>query len=521
MSSHDERERRPSGADRFQAVDPSTGQAWGPTFTDATDSEVDTAVSAAHDAASLFAATSLLDRAGLLRAVADHLEADADGIVSAAHRETALGEDRLSGELGRTKGQLRLFADIVEDGSYVAAIIDRADDGRPDLRRMTVPIGPIAMFGSSNFPLAFSVPGGDTASALAAGCPVVVKAHPSHPNTSERCATAVRRAIADAGLPDGTFGMVHGTAHRVGRRLVEAEGIAAVAFTGSLGGGRAVFDMAARRPVPIPVYAEMGSLNPVLVTPAAARARTREIAEGFVGSMTMGTGQFCTKPGLLFLVDDEAGRELEQHIAGSLSEVALGCLLNPSIADRFQADTEALRGMHEVAQIATTPLGTPDGLRGEGVVFAVEAGDLASLPPLTEEHFGPLSIVVRCESVGAMANAVAALPGSLVAAVHTAGDEGTPDVADLQRILLDRVGRLVYNGWPTGVSVTHAQHHGGPYPATTSPLHTSVGSTAMRRFLRPVAFQDAPADVLPPALRDDNPLRIWRMVDGRLTRDPI
>lgn len=515
----DEREEPLRGD--FRAVDPTTGEPWGAAFTDATDDEIDAAVAVAVEAADALSATGPGVRAGMLRGIASNLEADADGIVETADRETGLGEQRLLGELARTTGQLRLFADVVEDGSYVEAIIDPATEGQPDLRRMTVPVGPVAMFGASNFPLAFSVPGGDTASILAAGCPVVIKAHPSHPNTSERCAAAIRDAVEAAGLPEGTVGMLHGTATRVGRRLVEAESLAAVAFTGSLGGGRALFDIAASRPRPIPVYAEMGSLNPVFVTPAAVQERSDALAAGYVESMTMGTGQFCTKPGLLFLVADDGGSALERRIADELAGASFGCLLNEGIAQRYRADADQLRGMAELTEIASAAPPASGGFVDTAVVFAVELDDLLSLEPLTEEHFGPLSIIVRCPSVEAMVAAVGALPGNLAAALHTATGEDSRAVASLQQALLGRVGRVVHDGWPTGVAVTHAQHHGGPYPATTSSLHTSVGSTAIRRFLRPVAFQDAPHHLLPPALRDDNPLGLWRLVDGQMTNEGV
>ncbi len=520
MATHsDEREASPGGD--FRAVDPTTGEPWGGGFTDATDGEIEAAVTAAVAAGDALSASAPGVRARLLRGIASNLEADADGIVETADRETGLGDQRLRGELARTTGQLRLFAGVVEDGSYVDAIIDPATEDRPDLRRMTVPVGPVAMFGASNFPLAFSVPGGDTASILAAGCPVVIKAHPSHPNTSERCAAAIRDAVQDVGLPEGTVGMLHGVATRVGRRLVEAEPLAAVAFTGSLGGGRALFDIAAARPRPIPVYAEMGSLNPVFVTPAAVRERADALAAGYVEAMTMGTGQFCTKPGLLFLVADEEGAAFERRIADELAGASFGCLLNEGIAARYRADADQLRGLAELTEIASAAPSVSEGFVDTAVVFAVDLDDLMTLEPLTEEHFGPLSIIVRCPSVDAMVAAVGELPGNLAAALHTASGEDSHEVASLQQALLGRVGRVVHDGWPTGVAVTHAQHHGGPYPATTSSLHTSVGSTAIRRFLRPVVFQDAPHHLLPPALRDDNPLELWRLVDGRLTNERI
>jgi NADP-dependent aldehyde dehydrogenase len=444
-------------------------------------------------------------RAGLLRAMAGALEAARPEIVRVADRESALGEQRLQGELTRTCFQLRFFAEMLHEGSYVEATIDHAGPTpmgpRPDLRRMLVPLGPVGVFGASNFPLAFSVPGGDTASALAAGCPVVVKAHPSHPATSQLCFDLLAGAVRETRAPSGTVGIVHGGP--AGMELVTHPAIRAVGFTGSPRGGRALFDAAQARPEPIPFYAEMGSLNPLVVTPAAAGERAASIAEGYVASFTLGAGQFCTKPGLAFV---PAGSPLRAELAGRVGELGGTVLLNAAISDAFGEGVDRLTGRPGVEVVAA----------GKGslspVLLAVRAAALSG--PVLEECFGPAAILVEYESEEELLGALASLPASLTATVH-AGEEESVLPGRLATVLREKAGRLVWNAFPTGVAVSHAMHHGGPYPATTSPLHTSVGATAIRRFLRPVTWQDAPASVLPPELRDEDP-GIPRRVDGAL-----
>jgi NADP-dependent aldehyde dehydrogenase len=473
--------------------------------------DVATATAAAAEAFAEYRRWPAARRAVLLRGIADGLEALGDELVAVADAETGLGETRLSGEVGRTCGQLRAFADLVTAGWHVEAMIDTAG---PDLRRMLVPLGPVAVFGASNFPLAFSVPGGDTASALAAGCPVVVKAHPSHPRTSALCARAITAALADAGAPAGVFGLVEGASNAVGEALVTAPAITAVGFTGSLAGGRALYDLAAARPQPIPVYAEMGSLNPVFVTAGALAARGQAIAEGFVGSMTMGTGQFCTKPGLVF-VPAGAAQGFVDAVAEGLAGVEGGPLLNDRIRDTLAGQLEAttaLPGVQAVVRGSAGDVCTPTLLRVDWETYA-------ATPALAEEHFGPVSVVVAVPDDG-FAEAAGTLAGSLTATVHAEPAEHDA-VAALLEVLREKAGRLVWNGFPTGVAVTHAMQHGGPYPATTNPLHTSVGSTSIRRFLRPVAYQDTPAALLPDELRDENPLGILRLVNGRWTPAPV
>jgi NADP-dependent aldehyde dehydrogenase len=416
-----------------------------------------------------------------------------------------------------------MFAGVVADGTVLDAIIDPPDPGalpapRPDLRRMLVAIGPVAVFAASNFPLAFSVPGGDTASALAAGCPVVVKAHPSHPGLSVHCARLVAGALAAAGAPAGTFAAVYGV--EAGRALVTHPAITAAGFTGSLTGGRALFDLAAARPDPIPFYGELGSLNPAVLTPGAVAERGAALAQAFIDSVTLGAGQFCTKPGLLFL---PAGHGLDATLADALARAPLGPVLNARIQAAYQHTAGTLAGTPGVQPIvAPSAVDGSGGYRVAPALLRVAAADLvAHAPELLTECFGPAALVVEYASTDELADAIDAVPGSLAATLHAEPDTE----ADLARLLLARMarraGRVIFAGWPTGVAVTWAQQHGGPWPATTSSLHTSVGVTATRRFQRPVAYQNLPDALLPEPLRDANPLGIPRRLSGQITTDPL
>jgi alpha-ketoglutaric semialdehyde dehydrogenase len=510
-------------ATTFEAHDPTTGQVLA-RYDDASDEAV---ASACAQAARAFPALREPGtRSRLLRAAARRLRAAAPSLYQTCGRETGLPPARLENELERTCVQLELFAAVVDEGSHVEAIIDTADPDapvapRPDLRRMLVPLGPVAVFGASNFPFAFSVAGGDTASALAAGCSVIVKGHPSHPGTSELVAAEIRAAVEEVVLPAGVFSMVHGQSSHVGQRLVEAPEIEAVGFTGSLAGGRALLDAASARPRPIPVYAEMGSVNPVLITSGALRERGDTVTAGLVASATAATGQFCTKPGVVLIADDDAASAFVAEVARRLDETGMGPLLNARIHDALRHDLAELDGDAALRRI------TADGERGPSsgymqapVAYEVQADTVTQRPQLLDEHFGPVVVFVRCHDAGAMAGVLDALGGQLTATLHA-----QPDELPALRPIIDRMeakaGRVIFDGFPTGVAVTHAMHHGGPYPATTASLYTSVGSTAIRRFQRPVAWQNAPAELLPPELRDDNPTGIWRRVNGEWTREPV
>ncbi|AYF97976.1 aldehyde dehydrogenase (NADP(+)) [Protaetiibacter intestinalis] len=460
------------------------------------------AVHRAARVAPAFAALSGARRAELLGRIADALDARADELVAVAGQETDLPEARLRGELARTTAQLRKFGAVVTEGAYLEATVDHADPGdtppRPDLRRMLRPIGPVAVFAASNFPFAFSVAGGDTASALAVGCPVIVKTHPGHPGTSAFTATLVAAALAEGGAPDGVFQTVEG--FEEGLELVDADELEAVAFTGSLRGGRALLDRCTARERPIPFYGELGSLNPVVVTPDADAARGAALAAGLAGSFQLGDGQFCTKPGLVLVPE---GSALEAALPDS---VVAGepRMLTPAIADGYAS------GRDRAAAIPGVEVLAGGGGATAPTVLAADAATLLAHRELLDEVFGPVTVLVRYRDAAALQEVLETLEGSLTMTLHAEPEE---DVTGLADWMAGRAGRVLFGGWPTGVAVSWAQHHGGPWPATNT-VFTSVGATAVRRFLRPVAYQDAPASALPEALHDDNPLGIPRRVDG-------
>ena len=497
----------------FNSVDPRTGEQ-GPSFHEATPDDVRAAVAAAAEVHRSGALRERGRRVALLRVAAARLRAAGDEIVAVCERETGLPEARLRSELERTCGQLEAFAAIVEAGDDAEAIIDHPDAGaipipRPDVRRMRVPIGPVAVFGASNFPLAFSTAGGDTASALAAGCPVIVKGHPSHPGTGELVAREIHAAVADAGLPEATFAHLLAAGVEVGELLVDAPEIAAVGFTGSFKGGKAIYDRAARRDVPIPVYAEMGSINPIVITDEALRARADTIVEGLAASVSNFGGQLCTKPGVVFVPEGEAGDAFAADLAAKLDSVPPSVLLNERLRNALSDAVDRLAARDEVRRLGEAPAGEGPGFRYQPIAY--EAPATAASDELLEEHFGPVVLLLRHGSREELLAALARLDGQLSGTLHAEKGEA---VEEIVAALAERAGRVVFDGFPTGVAVTHGMHHGGPYPATTSPLHTSVGMTAVHRFTRPIAFQDAPDDVLPPELREENPLNINRRVDG-------
>lgn len=470
-------------------------------------SELAAVLHAAETAAPAWAATAEPERARVLEAAADALTSAADELVAAADSETALGQARLHGEVARTTGQLRMFADLIVRGEHVDAIISEGDPaaGRPDVRRISIPLGPVAVFSASNFPFAFSVAGGDTASALAAGCPVVVKAHEGHPLTSRLTTAVLLDALATAGAPVGVLATIYGV--DAGRELVAAPAIKAVGFTGSLRGGKALMEIAHSRPEPIPFYGELGSVNPVVVLPDAASTRAVEIAEGYVGSLTLGVGQFCTNPGLLFAPRDET---FLNAIAATIDSATGGTMLNERIYDGYVEAVQDPR-WRELAQLGRGTAGA-DRWPAEPEVRHVTLEQFqANSQTLTQERFGPVGLVVTYESPAELVRVLPTLPGSLTATVH-ASDAELGLLPELEAALRNRAGRLIFNGWPTGVAVVWAMEHGGPWPATTAPWATSVGATAIRRWLVPVAYQDWPDAALPAALRRANPLGFPRTV---------
>jgi acyl-CoA reductase-like NAD-dependent aldehyde dehydrogenase len=502
----------------IKAIDPRTGERVAE-YPEATVADVDAAVLAAASAAGDPALADASRRAALLRGAAARLRARADEVVALAGRESGLPEVRLRGELGRTTGQLEAFADVVAAGAHLDAILDSADPSavppRPDLRRTVVPIGPVAVFGASNFPLAFSTAGGDTASALAAGCPVVVKGHPAHPGTSTLVAGELAAAVADAGLPSGTFGHVLAASHAVGGALVDHPDIRAVAFTGSGRGGRALMDRAAARAVPIPVFAEMGSLNPVVVTEAALAARAEAIVAALSGAIATFGGQLCTKPGIVLVPDGDAGEAFTAALAERLDARGPEVLLGESIATGLHAGLAALDAAPGVERLTAADADGDPGFHARPVVHRAHATDLGAVEAVGEEHFGPAAIVLLYGSLDDATAALQRAGGQLTVTIH-AEETDHPHLTSLITTATATAGRILFNAVPTGVSVTWSMHHGGPYPASSDSAHTSVGMTALRRFVRPVVYQDAPQALLPPSLRDGNPMNIWRRVDGEL-----
>ncbi|MER5670566.1 aldehyde dehydrogenase (NADP(+)) [Pseudonocardia alni] len=493
------------------SVDPRTGEPVEVVAQETTTAEVDALCAAAAAAAPGLEALSRDGRADLLDTLADALETRRSDVVAVADRETGLGPARLNGELTRTCFQLRLFGEVLREGSYVEATVDHAGDTpmgpRPDLRRMLVPLGPVAVFGASNFPLAFSVPGGDTAAALAAGCPVVVKAHGSHPATSGLVAEVLAAAASKAGAPDGTIGLVHGLA--AGAALVAAPQIRAVGFTGSLAGGTALMEIIDRRPEPIPFFGELAGLNPVVVTPAAAAERGADLGAGLVGSFTLGGGQFCTKPGLTLLPTGPDGDAVLEAMAAAVRDAPAPVLLNEGIAGSYRSISARLRALPGVSTVAEGAAGTSGGFTAAPLLLAADGLH----DGLTDECFGPLGVVVRYDDDAALSALLAALPSSLTATVlRGAGETALPGA--VAAALRPRAGRILFDAFPTGVAVSWAQTHGGPWPSTNT-QHTSVGPTAVRRFLRPVTWQDAPAELLPPELAE-GPAGLPRRVDGVL-----
>ena len=507
-----------AGSHTFTGIDPASGKALEPRFSHATNAEVARACDAAREAFEADRERSAEDRAALLEAIASRIEELGESLVERVTRETALPAARVQGERGRTTAQLRMFAALVREGSWVDARIDRADPDRtplpkPDLRRMLMPIGPVAVFGASNFPLAFSVAGGDTASALAAGCPVVVKAHPAHPGTSELVGRAVQQAVRDAGFHDGTFSLLHATSPEVSLELVRHPQIEAVGFTGSLRAGRALFDAAAARPRPIPVYAEMGSVNPVFILPGALATRADEIVRGLIASVTLGAGQFCTNPGLVFGCGEEALGSLVQRLGAGIRETPAFTMLNSGIREGYVRGTDEVSSVSGVDVAGQSDAAAGDGATARAAVFATDRATFLEHRRLQEEVFGPATLVVRCSDAGEMLDVARQLEGNLTATLHGTEQDLIENQA-LVRVLEQKVGRLIFNGYPTGVEVCPSMQHGGPYPATTDVRSTSVGTAAIFRFARPVCYQNFPAALLPPELRDENERGIRRMVDG-------
>jgi 2,5-dioxopentanoate dehydrogenase len=503
----------------FRAINPATGSILEPAFSGASDDQVDQAAMLAHKAFDIYRSTTGEERAIFLEKIADGIENLGQTLLECTSIETGLPLVRLQSERARTTGQLRMFAGVARNGLWQvpvfdSALPDRQPMRRPDLRTRLIPLGPVAMFGASNFPLAFSVAGGDTAAALAAGCPVIVKAHPSHPGTSELIALVIQTAAKECKLPEGVFSMVAGIGNHVGERLVSHPAMQAIAFTGSRKGGMALCRIAQNRPQPIPVYAEMSSINPVFLLPEALTARGLSIAKSFVDSLAMGVGQICTNPGLIFGI---RGQALEDFCLSVASEVNLrpsGVMLNPSIHTNYVAGLDKL-GQIKGLEILASGLPSNGPCSAQMKVHRVSANLFKKTVELHEEIFGPCSLIVECNDLQQMVELAECLEGQLAATLQM----DTDDAASAQFLIptLERkAGRLIVNGFPTGVEVSHSMVHGGPFPATSDSRGTSVGSRSIERFLRPVCYQDFPTDLLPSCLLDKNTGSLMRIHDGIL-----
>lgn len=499
------------GSQTFRAWAPAQ-QEWLPQeFREATAGETDAAVLLAAKAFPVYKKTTAAARAAFLRAIAAALEALGDVLLQTASAETGLPLPRLQGERERTCNQLRLFATLIEEGSWINARIDR---GTPDVRQMQIPLGPVAVFGASNFPLAFSVAGGDTAAALAAGCPVVCKAHPAHPHTSHLAATAIKQAAQETQMPEGVFSLLQGATIETGQALARHPQLRAIAFTGSFAGGKALYETASRRPVPIPVYAEMGSVNPVFVLPGILKENGEALAAQYLQSLTQGVGQFCTNPGVLITTGN--ADSFKAALQRGMEALSPGCMLTPGILSAYQKGLQHLNslGARALAQATEAPG------KAAAVLLQADLQQVQDNPGMLHEVFGPAGLLVSAVNVAEMYAFAEQLEGQLTATIH-----GTP--ADLEAhaglvdILREKAGRLLVNGFPTGVAVNHAMVHGGPWPATTPAAGTSVGTGAIYRFTRPVCFQDFPEGLLPEQLRNENPQNIWRLANGQWTRDAL
>jgi NADP-dependent aldehyde dehydrogenase len=504
----------------LRAVNPATGAEMEPAFGGGSAADVDAACALAEAAFDAYRAVSLEQRATFLETIAQGIVDLGDVLVERVMSESGLPRDRVEGERARTAGQLRLFASLAREGRWLNATLDRAlPDRKPlpraDLRAQKIPVGPVAVFSASNFPLAFSIAGGDTASAFAAGCPVVAKSHSSHLGTAELVGRVIQKAVADCALPEGVFSLLVGSGSSVGEALVQHPAIRAVGFTGSRRVGRTLVSLAAGREVPIPVYAEMSSINPVFLLPSALALRAEAIAQGFIDSVTLGTGQFCTKPGIVIGI---AGRDFDRFEAAAQSSVeakAATTMLNSGIHRAYCRGAAQWGKDSVVRAVSAGGASQPGSYAGQPMLFSTTAKHFLQSPNLLEEVFGPAALLIECSGTNELIAVAKHLNGQLTATLHLA-EQDTALARELVPLLERRAGRILVNGFPTGVEVTYAMVHGGPSPATSDSRVTSVGAMSIERFLRPVCYQDFPAALLPESLQDENPLHLWRLVDGKL-----
>lgn len=508
------------GKSHFNAYNPTDGSAFECNYSEGTLEHANTSTDLAEEAFETFRNSSFLQRAELLENIADEIINIGDKLINQVHLETGLSLSRIQGERGRTCGQLLLFSKILREGSWVNATIDNADSERspiakPDTRSMQVALGPVAVFGASNFPLAFSVAGGDTASALAAGCPVIVKGHPAHPGTSELIAKAIIKAIKSSDLPVGVFSLVQGSNYQISEALVKHPKIKAVGFTGSLKVGRHLYNLATSRPEPIPFYGELGSINPLFLLNDAIKDNQAEFVRNYITSLTMGAGQFCTNPGLLVVQQSPMLDSLLEQLTIQLEESLTDSMLTKPIQESLNLGIDLLRAETDVEILAETAVNNTNA-GSRNIILTVPAVSFIKNPKLHEEVFGPVGVVVICKDEAEIMKVACSLKGQLTACIHTTNSNENY-TQTLFNKLTQIAGRVLFNGFPTGVEVNHSMVHGGCYPATTDSRSTSVGAQAIYRFTRPVCFQDTPEYLLPSELKNNNPLKIYRMIDGVLT----
>jgi NADP-dependent aldehyde dehydrogenase len=512
------------GKKTFKTFNPQTNKENQQVFVEATENEINQAVTLANQAFSVYSKISGVKKADFLIAIADEILALDDELVAMFCAESGLPEGRAKGERARTIWQLQSFANLLREGSWVEATIDTALPNRepipkPDLRKMLIPLGPVVVFGASNFPLAYSTAGGDTAAALAAGCPVLVKSHPMHAGTGELVAGAIIRAAEKTGMPNGVFSNLNSSGIEVGVSLVKHPQVKAVGFTGSIRGGRALLDLAAQREEPIPVFAEMGSVNPVVILPEALEKRGGDLAKTYAGSITLGTGQFCTNPGLLLGIKSESLTNFISKLAENIVQIEPSCMLHPNIIGAFETNKAKALAQHGITVVGGIEKELQSNFARQ-IITTVEGKTFLENTTLHQEVFGPYSIVVQCEDAEQLQHIISKLEGQLTGTL-IAEDKEAKQYTEVITALQNRVGRLIYNGVPTGVEVCPAMQHGGPYPASTDSRFTAVGIHSIKRWIRPFSYQDWPNDLLPDELKNENPLGILRETNGSKTVDSL
>lgn len=513
-----------AGSKTFKTFNPKLNLETDWQFFEATESEIVQAVDLAWQAFGKFKSVNGERKALFLRTIADEIEALGDEMIQIYCQETGLPEGRAKGERGRTCFQLRTFADLIEEGSWVNAIIDtglpeREPMPKPDLRKMSVPIGPIAVFGASNFPLAYSTAGGDTASALASGCPVVLKSHPMHAATGELVASAIIKAAQKTGMPNGVFSNLNSSGIEVGQHLVKHSKIKGVGFTGSIAGGRALFDMASKRPEPIPVFAEMGSINPVVIFPKALAQKGTDWAKTYASSITLGTGQFCTNPGLILAIQGSELNQFVDTLSEEIVKIEPSSMLNPDISSRYETNKTAMLNESATTIVANYTESVTENYAQQAVV-TVEGKAFLENSRLHQEVFGPFSMVVKCKDISELEAVISGLEGQLTGTLISEGNE-IEQYTGVVDAMKNRVGRLIFNGVPTGVEVAPSMQHGGPYPASTDSRFGAVGIHAIQRWVRPVSYQNWPENLLPDELKNENPLKIQRLLNGSTSTESI